>query len=108
MEVRPIDAGSLKDNLTDIYGDSKNLVYIYDILDLIDKQPTFTPPNEPLTFTELEEMNGQPVYIPKLNAWGLINASENTIYNYNGWAINLYETSLMGIYRHPPEGEEDT
>ena len=62
-------------------------------------------PNEPLTFAELEEMNGQPVYIPKLNAWGLINVSENTVYNYNGWAINLYETSLMGVYRRPPEGE---
>ena len=49
MAVRPIDAGSLKDNLTDTYGDSDNLVYLYDILDLIDAQPTLTPPNKPLT-----------------------------------------------------------
>ena len=46
MAVRPIDAGSLKDNLTDIYGDINNLIYLYDVLDLIDAQPTLTPPNE--------------------------------------------------------------
>ena len=63
------------------------------------------PPNEPLTFAELEKLDGQPVYIPKLHAWGLVNVSENTLYNYNGWAIKLYETSLMGVYRRPPEGE---
>ena len=41
-----IDGGVLKDNLTDIYGDSNRLVYLNDVLDLIDEQPTLTPPNE--------------------------------------------------------------
>ena len=41
-----IDGGVLKDNLTDIYGDGNRLVYLNDVLDLIDKQPTLTPPNE--------------------------------------------------------------
>ena len=39
-----IDGGVLKDNLTDIYGDGNRLVYLNDVLDLIDKQPTLTPP----------------------------------------------------------------
>lgn len=43
---RPIDAGILQDNLTDIYGDGNRLVYLKDVLDLIDEQPTLTPPNE--------------------------------------------------------------
>ena len=46
---RAIDGGTLRDNLTDIYGDGNRLVYLNDVLDLIDEQPTLTPPNEPLT-----------------------------------------------------------
>ena len=46
MAVRPIDAGVLQDNLTDIYGDGNRLVYLKDVLGLIDEQPTLTPPNE--------------------------------------------------------------
>ena len=41
-----IDSGVLKDNLTDIYGDGNRLVYLNDVLDLIDEQPTLTPQNE--------------------------------------------------------------
>lgn len=43
---RAIDGGTLRDNLTDIYGDGNRLVYLKDVLDLIDEQPTITPPNE--------------------------------------------------------------
>lgn len=49
MAVRPIDAGSLRDNITDIYGGSDRLIYLADVLSLIDAQPTLTPPNEPLS-----------------------------------------------------------
>lgn len=44
--VRMIDAGSLRDNITDIYGGSDRLIYLADVLSLIDAQPTLTPPNE--------------------------------------------------------------
>lgn len=46
MTVRPIDAGSLRDNIIDIYGGSDRLIYLADVLSLIDAQPTLTPPNE--------------------------------------------------------------
>ncbi len=61
--VRAIDGGTLRDNLTDIYGDGNRLVYLNDVLDLIDEQPTLTPPNEPLTLKELWHMDGEPVYV---------------------------------------------
>lgn len=44
--ARMIDAGSLRDNITDIYGGSDRLIYLADVLSLIDDQPTLTPPNE--------------------------------------------------------------
>ena len=53
--ARAIDAGTLQDNLTDIYGDGNRLVYLKDVLDLIDEQPTLTPQNEPLSILVLDE-----------------------------------------------------
>ena len=38
-------------------------------------RPTLTPPNEPLTWGELAEMEGQPVYIVEMGArryWALV------------------------------------
>ena len=73
---RPIDAGILQDNLTDIYGDGNRLVYLKDVLDLIDEQPTLTPSNEPLTLEQLREMEGQPVWVEFEDGsggiWGIV------------------------------------
>lgn len=41
--MKPIDAGALKDNLTDIYGNENRLVCLKDVLDLIGEQPTPHP-----------------------------------------------------------------
>ena len=43
---RAIDASALHDNITDIYGSNDRIVYLTDILDLIDAQPTLTQQNE--------------------------------------------------------------
>ena len=43
--------------------------------DDVDSMPTLTPPNEPLTWSELAEMEGQPVYIVEMGArryWALV------------------------------------
>lgn len=37
-----IDAGALRDNLTDIYGDEDRLVCLHEVLNLIDVQPDVT------------------------------------------------------------------
>lgn len=50
--ARAIDGGTLRDNLTDIYGDGNRLVYLNDVLDLIDEQPTLTPQNEWMSVEE--------------------------------------------------------
>ena len=56
--MKPIDAGALKDNLTDIYGNENRLVCLKDVLDLIGEQPTLTPPNEWVSVDErLPEYN---------------------------------------------------
>ena len=59
MALRPIDADGLRDNITDIYGGSDRLIYLADVLSLIDAQPTLTPPNEWLRVEErLPGMSG--------------------------------------------------
>ena len=44
--MKPIDAGALKDNLTDIYGNENSLVCLKDVLDLIGEQPDVVRPKE--------------------------------------------------------------
>lgn len=124
MAVRPIDAGSLKDNLTDIYGDSNSLVYLYDALDLIDAQPTLTPPNEwvsvenafpPKNESVLCIVSGKPkpnITLEDAYQLGSWNKADGWIIDewldWEGanvtWWMKLPETPD----RRPPEGEEDT
>lgn len=49
---RAIDAGALHDNITDIYGSNDRIVYLTDILDMIDAQPTLTQQNEWMSVKE--------------------------------------------------------
>lgn len=44
--MKPIDAGALKDSLTDIYGNENRLVCLKDVLDLIGEQPDVVRPKE--------------------------------------------------------------
>lgn len=117
MAVRPIDAGSLRDNITDIYGGSDRLIYLADVLGLIDEQPTLTPPNEPLTSDELRKMDGEPVYIvfspdvdgEKPQFWALVAVDEwGEVYLMNNLGgSSAYEeawANIEAIYRRPPHG----
>ena len=118
MALRPIDAGSLRDNITDIYGGSDRLIYLADVLSLIDAQPTLTPPNEPLTLDELREMDGEPVYVvpanefSELGGWCVISTDDSDDYSCAlvpgidcwGWRFEAYGEQWTA-YRRPPEGE---
>ena len=88
-----IDGGVLKDNLTDIYGDGNRLVYLNDVLDLIDKQPTLTPPNEPLTLEQLREMNGEPVYLVAkrygISEWNILNGMDEIVLAYDEPVVGM-------------------
>ena len=61
--ARMIDAGSLRDNITDIYGGSDRLMYLADVLSLIDAQPTLTPPNEWVSVEERLPTDERPVLV---------------------------------------------
>lgn len=71
--MRPIDAIELQRRMCALcnqdYSDEpcepSDCVFIR----AINEMPTLTPPNEPLTWNELAEMEGQPVYIVETGAW---------------------------------------
>lgn len=124
MAVRPIDAGILQDSLTDIYGDGNRLVYLKDVLGLIDEQPTLTPPNEWVSVEYAMPPEHEPVLCivsgkPNPNIT-LENAYQLSSWNKaDGWIIDEWldweganVTWWMKLPEPPdccpPEGEEDT
>ena len=93
------------------------------IEEMIYDQPTLTPPNKPLTLEQLREMDGEPVYVvfrpdisgERSQSWALVNVDEKygEVYLVDSipGASCYYDeiwADLEGIYRRPPEGEEDT
>lgn len=64
------------------------------------------PPNEELTMEELQEMDGEPVWVDTMKRWGIVRVC--------GYGISVltksgeYDVTRMKFYRRPPEGEEDT
>lgn len=109
--ARMIDAGSLRDNITDIYGGSDRLIYLADVLSLIDAQPTLTPPNEPLTMEQLREMEDPVWCVCKTvegfeGFWSLCN--HGYILTPAKQIFDVKEIPHWVFYRRPPEGEENT
>ena len=83
---------------------------------LIEMQPTLTPPNEPLTIEQLREMDGEPVWIEDLKHWALVDIEKGGQWDgapFAIWAENgvkfTYNIKNHGLhcYRCPPEGEEE-
>lgn len=103
--AKAIDGGTLRDNLTDIYGNGNRLVYLNDVLDLIDEQPILTPPDEPLTLEQLREMNGEPVWFDTIKRWGIVivRSTEVSVLTKSG----EFDVTRLKFYRRPPEGEEN-
>ena len=84
------------------------------------RQPTLTPPNEPLTLEQLREMDGEPVWVKCLKPsqytdpperWRILEKSITGHFGvWNGDCALIernYGTDWLA-YRRPPEGEEDT
>ena len=82
------------------------------------RQPTLTPPNEPLTMEALRKMDGEPVYMTfpsdtgnQCGHWALVGTQRwgavSLIYGC-GWSSyeSAVETLGAKFYRRPPEGEE--
>lgn len=110
--MKPIDAGALKDNLTDIYGNENRLVCLKDVLDLIGEQPTLTPPNEPLSVLVNDEPDRE--YIDYICPRCKIIISQRrrgqrmeTVYKckFHDNCGQRVDWSNPQPYRRPPEGE---
>lgn len=108
---RAIDGGTLRDNLTDIYGDGNRLVYLNDVLDLIDEQPTLTPPNEWVSVENAMPSEHEPILCivsgkPKANIT-LEEAYQLGSWNKaDGWIIDEYldwEDADVSWWRKLPE-----
>ena len=74
-------------------------------VEVIEKAPTLTQPNEPLTLEELREMDGEPVWFDTIKRWGIVRVC--------GYGISVltksgeYDVTRMKFYRCPPEEEEE-
>ena len=75
-------------------------------VEVIEKAPTLTQSNEPLTLEELREMDGEPVWFDTIKRWGIVRVC--------GYGISVltksgeYDVTRMKFYRRPPEEEEET
>ena len=78
-------------------------------------QPTLTPPNEPLTLEQLQEMDGEPVWVVPIGKckwatrqWCVLAADEALIpgVDHWWWPFEGYGETWIA-YCRPPEGEED-
>ena len=72
------------------------------------RQPTLTPPNEPLTLEQLREMDGQPVWDSSLRCWGIVKSEKDgdVFLQTKSGEFGLDPLGRVKIYRRPPEGEE--
>lgn len=66
-------------------------------------------PNEPLTIEQLQEMDGEPAYVPETNCWVLVTKNPFApLFTWpDGEQCSVYDwyEQIGPIYRRPPEGE---
>lgn len=70
-----------------------------------------TKPNDPLTLEELRKMDGEPVWVERINIdrpnkWYLLNLRENVAVNNRGGFVSLthYGDTWLAYRRKPEEG----
>lgn len=78
--------------------------------------PAFDPLNEPLTYAQLKEMNGEAVWVEDVKHWALIDIEKGgqwdgvpfAVWEENGakFCYNILDRNLL-CYRRPPEGEDN-
>ena len=109
--ARMIDADRLLRELTALSHGQVWPGWTYDgIRLLIERQPTLTQPNEPLTLDELREMDGQPFYDCASREWYIVDyVWGSMLYTAEGVYFNFGEEETTDrFYRRPPEGEKET
>lgn len=136
MAVRPIDANAMLNELRPVSFEAEHsAVLLSDVLKMmrewVERQPTLTPPNEPLTLEELSLFNA-PVWIKRIDdedlsgdGWAIVEGPRCLTWHNRipvSWEIRVwwpgsevedspkYEnySKTWLAYRRPPEGEKDT
>ena len=125
--ARMIDADRLLRELTALSHGQVWPGWTYDgIRLLIERQPTLTQPNEPLTLEELREMDGHPVWVKQLKGlsvcdtdWAVVEFRLEPDVKHDKirvwWPGSEDEDTPSEddygktwlAYRRPPEGEEE-
>lgn len=110
--MRMIDADALH---AEISSWPESIMYKDWVQSAIASAPTLTQPNEPLTLDELQEMDGQPVWVEELNRWALVDlmyfrGDELIVVLFDDGDIKVRDVKLCNLhcYRRPAEGEEET
>lgn len=79
------------------------------VLDLIEKAPTLTQPNEPLTFVERREMDRKPVWLDDEKTFGILqfwdDNNVDAVFLDPSGCVRVKSVIGKKIYRRPPEGE---
>lgn len=112
--ARAIDADAVKRRAWDIAEAWKDQGRDYEALllesvveQIVDTQPTLTPPNEPLTLEELLRMDGTPVWLDVAGGmWALVDALDGCLWLDRGGSIDIAKFAGKA-YCRPPEGDED-
>lgn len=76
-------------------------------MEYVEYAPTLTPPNEPLTIEELQEIDGKPVWLDVAGGvWALVDADDGCVWLDRGGSIDIHKLSEKA-YRCPPKRQED-
>ena len=110
--LRPIDAYTLNNALMSWYNDTEDETeksILRRVMQMVVHAPTLTPPNEPLTLEQLQEMDGEPVYSGKYKRWFLVTyfAVLNRSQLMDSTGTPFVADDCGPLYLCPPEGEEN-
>ena len=132
MEVRPIDANAMLNELRPVSFESEHSAMLLSdvskmMREWVERQPTLTQPNEPLTIEQLQDMDGEPVYLVAqrygISEWNILNGIDEIVLAYDEPVVGMKAVipgikfingRVLGVgsygedwlaYRRPPEGE---
>ena len=117
--MRMIDADAMLAQLKPVDYEAEHSVVLISytskiMREWVERQPTLTPPNDPLTIEQLREMDGEPVWVEDVKHWALIDIEKGGQWDgvpFAIWAENgmkfTYNIKNRGLhcYRRSPEGE---
>ena len=114
MAVRPIDANAMLNELRPVSFESEHSAMLLSdvskmMREWVERQPTLTPPNEPLTLEQLREMDGEPVWFDTIKRWGIVKVCQDgTFLLTKSGEFEVGYITRRKYYRRPPERQEDT